>query len=89
MGQVLKVFTDGTDKVVALDLFDARLVWEEFHGSTFEGEGMMLDDWRQLPEDDPITIMNYNDGGPSDKLTKTAAEWSVFNGRGFLCSTEF
>ena len=85
----MRVFTDDTDTVVAADLADARKVWEEHHGSTFEQEMMSLEDWSEVPEDEVITICNFHGNGSDDKVTRTASEWAAQNGRGFLCSTEW
>jgi len=86
---VMRVFTNHTDTVVASDLADVERVIEEHCGYTFEQEGMSLDDWSEVPSDEPITICNLNDGGPDDKETRTAAEWAALDGRGVLCSTEW
>lgn len=85
----LRVFTNDTDTVVAVDLADAQRVVEAHYASTFEQEGWSLDEWREVPADKPITIRNLHDCGWDDKATKTASEWAAENGRGFLCSTEW
>lgn len=85
----LRVFTNDTDTVVAVDLTDAQRVVEAQYGHTFEQEGWTLDDWGEVDERKPITIRNLNGNGWDDAATKTAAEWVVSHGRGFLCSTEW
>ena len=85
----MKVFTNDTDTVVAADLADVERVVEDHYGYTFEQEGMSLDDWSEVPPDEPITICNFHNCGPDDKETRTAAEWAATEGRGFLCSTEW
>ena len=85
----MKVFTNDTDTVVAVDLADAQRVVEAHYGATFEQEGWSIDEWREVPADEPITICNLHDRGSDDRATKTAAEWAAEDGRGFLCSTEW
>lgn len=85
----MKVFTNGTDTVVAEDLADVQRVIEAQHGSTFEQEGWTLDAFKELPDDKPITIRNVHDRGLDHKETRTAAEWALLEGRCFLCSTEW
>lgn len=85
----MHVWTNTTDTVVAADIADAQRVWEEKIGATFEQEGMSIYDWRQVPDDEVITIRNVHDRGWDDAETRTAAEWAAQEGRGFLCSTEW
>jgi len=85
----VKVFTNDVDTVVAEDLADVQLVVEAKYGSTFEQEGWSIDDWGEVPCDQPITIRNMHDRGWDDKETRTAAEWAAKEDRGFLCSTEW
>ena len=85
----LRVFTNGTDTVVAKDLPDVQRLVEAHYGATFRQEGWELQDWHEVPGDKPITIVNLNDHGPSDKATMTAAQWAAHEGRSFLCSTEW
>jgi hypothetical protein len=80
----LKVWTDGTDTVIAEDIRDVQKVIEELHGS-WESED---DDWGEVKdESEVITIHNFDGNGAV--LSKTAGEWIVSEGRGFLCSTEY
>jgi hypothetical protein len=85
----LRVFTNETDTVVARSLQDAQVVVEQHYGATFEQEGWSLDEWSEVPGDTPITIRNVNGQGWDDKATRTASEWAMSDGRGFLCSTEW
>lgn len=85
----MNVFTNHTDTVVATALDDVPAVLANHYGSTMDEEGWSLDEWRQVPDDKPITIRNIDDGGSNAKETRTAAEWATLNGRGFLCSTEW
>jgi len=85
----LRVFTNHTDTVVARCLGDAQRVVEAHYGATFEQEGWSIDEWTEVPGDKLITIRNVNDRGWDDKATKTASEWALSSGRGFLCSTEW
>lgn len=89
MSDGLRVFTNHTDTVVAVDLADAQRVVEDHYGSTFEQEGWSIDEWGEVHGDKPIAIRNAHGQGWDDKETKTAAEWAASNGRGFLCSTEW
>lgn len=86
----MKVFTNHTDWVVAANLRDAQRVVEDHHGVRFAQEGWSLDEWSQVPDDNPITVRNIEGRDTEDdKLTKTAGEWAKSHGRGFLCSTEY
>ena len=85
----LKVWTNDTDTVVAVDLDGAQAIVEAHYASTFESEGWSQGDWRQVDNETPITICNVNDGGPDDKQTLKAHEWAARDGACFLCSTEW
>lgn len=85
---MMRVFTNGTDTVVAADLADAQRVVEAHYGATFEQEGWSLDEWREVAGDKTISICT-NPDEDSDPVSKTASEWASSDGRGFLCSTEF
>ena len=85
----LEVWTNDVDTVVVPDRADIESVIAEHCGYTFEQEGMSLDDWSRVPDDQPITIRNVHDRGWDDKLTMTAGEWAKREGRCFLCSTEW
>lgn len=85
----MKVFTNGTDTVVAEDLADVQRVIEKQYGATFEQEGWTQDDFEEVPADKPITIRNVHGWGWDDKETRTAGEWAAKEGRCFLCSTEW
>lgn len=85
----LRVFTNHTDTVVAVDLADAQRVVEQQYGATFEQEGWTLDEWGEVPGGESITIRNVHGEGWDDVETRTAAEWAALSGRCFLCSTEW
>ena len=75
----MHVWTDGEEAVVAADEQDARVVMQELGGS---------DVWRQdevdvemVPDDRVIRIVDEDESGSQ---AKTAAEWAVSNGRGYL-----
>ena len=100
----LHVFTNDTDTVIAENLDDVRSIIEARYGSTLESEGWSLDDWEQLADDRPLTIVD-NEGDLAKRgetvipppmgvdayprVTKSCAEWVKSDGRGFLCSTEY
>lgn len=85
-----KVWTNGTDTVIAANLADVRSVIEAQIGCTLEQEGWSLDDWSALPDEEPLTInLEEQPEGLDPKVTKTCAEWVASEGRGFLCSTEY
>lgn len=88
-GAQLCVFTNRTDTVIAADLADVQRVVEQHYGATFEQEGWSLDEWSAVTRTKLITVRNAHGEAWDDMETKTAAEWAVSNGRGFLCSTEW
>lgn len=85
----MKVFTNGTDTVVAPGLDAIPAILHAHYGSTMEQEGWSLDEWREVAGDKPITICNFDGTGHDSKLTLTASEWAQRDGAGFLCSTEY
>ena len=83
---LLKVWTDGTDTVIAEDIRDVQRVMEH-HAASWESED---DDWRVVANDKVIRIrVESNDETPDRVVIKNAAEWIAEKGRGFLCSTEY
>jgi hypothetical protein len=82
----LKVWTNGTDTVVASDLDEVQQIVEKQHGTTFAAEGWSQDEWWAEDDDQPLTIHNVD--GHDTVETKTRREWAS-EGRGFLCSTEY
>lgn len=84
----LRVFTNGTDTVVAIDIADVQRVVESHYGVTFEQEGWSLDEWEEVPGNEPVKI-RYDGAEALAYDIKTAADWAVSYGRGFLCSTEY
>lgn len=85
----MNVYTNGTDTVVAESIDDVPGAWASSHGVDFLDEGNDLDEWDQVPDDEPITICNVEGRGHMDKETRTAREWADKDGRGLLCSTEY
>ena len=79
----LKVWTDGTDTVIAEDIRAVQKVMEVHAGSWESSDG----DWRVIDGAKLIKIHNFT--GHEDIVTKTADEWVKAEGRGFLCSTEW
>ncbi len=78
--EMLHVWTDDEEWVVARDAQDARAVMAEI--------GCDLDpdiEFELCPDDQVFTI--YQDEQGSDAVTKTFAEWAAGNGRGYLCAS--
>lgn len=101
----LRVFCNGTDKVVAHDEQDAKQALAELIGcSVDDGDVADCDPFELVPSDKVLTI-SFNDGecahldltglrreqlgGERFRVATTAADWVRRNGRGMLCSTEF
>jgi hypothetical protein len=75
------------DWVVAASPEDAIAVARE-HAKSIgcADEEADLDGYVQEPDDKVLKIdWHYN----GVKVAKTCVEWAAFNGRGFLCSTEY
>lgn len=99
----LHVFTTGDDWVIAENQEDAVKVWDEHCNDEwfFYGD---LEDWKQLPDDQPLAIA-WEDIPPaasippgieieqvSDYHWRTVAycgQWVEKCGRSFLCSVNF
>jgi len=80
----LGVWHNGYDTVVAFSAEDAMAICEELSGEASEDEAC---DWTRHADDDLIPIFN---GGPGEtRLELSAIDWTIYNGRGFLCSTEY
>lgn len=82
---MLKVWSNGTDTVIAKDIEDVREVIEEH-----SGEGAWTEDedyWAVVPGSEKVRINNFD--GHDGVQERTAAEWIEAEGRGFLCSTEY
>jgi len=88
----MKLYTNGTDWVVAADVDDAWLAWTEHTGESRED---YEDDWvwDEVGPDEELGIWCDTKGDPcevdedgSEIVAKTAAQWAE-RGRGFLCST--
>lgn len=82
----MKVYTNGTDTIVAADEQDLRAVLVELYGiedaAMYHDEGFVACD-----ETETLTIVNAGDGGVPRTLTY--GDWAATIGRGLLCSTEF
>lgn len=91
----MRVFTNDTDTVIAVDLDGALKVLDEHHGGSFlDATGMTrkeIDgDFYACAHDAPIPIRLEFDREPYERrVTHTAEEWVAIHGRPmFLCSTE-
>jgi len=78
----MRVWTNGTDTVIAEDVNDAWLVWEEHTGEQME----------DYPDDEWVertgTLSVWDDDSENDEYeVKDCADWAA-DGRGFLCSNE-
>lgn len=89
----MKLYTDGTDFVIATDLNDARAAWVEHRGG--DAEDFDVHEWTEADPAEELAIWCDADGDPcepeedgAELIAKTHAQW-VERGRGFLCSTEF
>lgn len=88
----LHCYTNGTDTIVAHDQDHAWEVWQQYLEVDLQED---LKDYTkedyypldQVPDDQPITIVEYDRDGPTE--TKRAVEWAALNGVGFLCTTEY
>lgn len=87
----MKVYTNGTDKVVAESATDAVAVMREFTGEE-GGEFCEVDPSHEFSIYNEVDFPRggkHSRGCPVGCPTKTAAQWAQDEGRGFLCSTEF
>lgn len=90
MAEGLHVWTNDDEWYVAKDDADFRAQWGEMMGNESPD-----DDYRQMPDDELITLAVgengeiADDGGnpPVRNETLTAGEWAARNGRGFLATT--
>lgn len=83
----LHVFVlDGDEEMlVAESREDAAALTREKSGLKDDDHGASPDDWRQLPDAEPLTIGDYPDEGL--RTRKTCAEWAA-EGRGFGCAVD-
>jgi hypothetical protein len=87
----LHVWTNEEEWYVAKDDADFREQWREMMGDESPDDY----DYRQMPDDETITIDVGADGEIADddgndpvaKTTRTAGEWAARNGRGLLATT--
>lgn len=91
----MKLFTDGTDYVIAEDVDDAWVQWSEHTGEEREDYDDGEKVWEEWPPDKMLPIWcDANgaicevdeDGG--ELVGKKGAEWIAKEGRGWLASTE-
>ena len=80
----LRAYSDGTDTFVAYSLDDVWLLRDELCGNDAYEEN----EFEAIPMERKLKIMDENHD-PESAVEKTVKEWIEFNGRGFLCSTEF
>lgn len=71
--------------VIAADPADADGVYAEHMGQAYVPGDDEPTEWRPLPENEPLTISNDEDGS---RESKTCGEWAA-QGRGFLCTGNF
>jgi len=82
----LRVYTNGVDTVVAYSPDDALKCMCEQTGESIEAYLQYAEEF-YLNECKGLSI--YLAENNSAKTTKTLQEWVEWNGRGFLCSTEW
>jgi hypothetical protein len=79
------------DYIIAHNVADAWVALAEHTGESVwdvkDGEGRTDDDVEQLPPDREIAVSGVD--GVGQPIRRTAAEWVAFEGRGFLCSSEW
>ena len=100
----LKVFIFVTETHVAHSVEDALLVFKEMIGDDYVADGYgEADDWGECNPDGFTTIFFGDERTefPADRfevlekregylrIKATYKDWAAWNGRGFLCSTEF
>ncbi len=99
----LKTFTNGTDTYIAESAEDVLTAFKEFTGEDYilDDYGEKDDWWECDPEDfhsihfedktkdfsDKFEILSRKEGYVRAKAKNKY--WAEWNGRGFLCSTEF
>jgi hypothetical protein len=88
MEKELHCFDNDYDTVVAYSKEDAQIVYHEYIGSSKMDE-CEIDDWDQISDDAVLKIDVEGNYNLEDVVSKTAREWILENGRGFLCSTEY
>lgn len=82
----LHVFYDGGDYVIARDVEDAFLVWEEFAGpgSKHDGRTDPGMGFEELADNSLLSASLTEDS--ADARTQTMREWIEEIGRGWFCS---
>lgn len=87
--KTLRMFTDGTDCVIAYDEADATAAWEETIGDKRDPE--FYDPWEVMPDEAEYTL-DCTDADPVEgewHPRRTVAFWIEQFGRGFFASTEY
>src|SRR5689334_1907042 len=96
----LRVFSDGTESYVAYDLEDVLKAYLELvgeHRDLDADEFYEVDDEREMVmhfEDEPDellpvgAVVDHKGDGSYWIVKAKASAWAVWNGRGFLCTTE-
>lgn len=80
----LRIWTDGTDTIIAASAEDAISVAMDMSGDAREAYDAA--DWRERDPDKPLRITDADGDGKA--ITMTGWDWIVRERRGFLCSTE-
>ena len=101
--EVLHVYHNDNDSVVAHSHDDAMAVWSKYVGDDWEGDGYgTADDWVQVASDDVIKIAQEDEPRPPHipegatvthpdfwLIETSAQQWADYNGRGWLCSYDW
>lgn len=94
--EALRLFTNGTDYVVAKDVDDAWVQWSEHSGEEREDyDGSDGWKWEAMPDNAELGIWCDGEGDVcevdedgGESVTRTASTWVERAGRGWLASTE-
>lgn len=81
----LRMFTDGTDTVIARSLDDVRAVLVAMQAGVAEFDTGGREHWREVSPERVVKIRDEETGITQEE---TVAAWIAERGRGFLCSTE-
>jgi hypothetical protein len=92
--QILRPFADDCDTYIAYDSEDAKKAYAE---SVDEPRDPELDPLEPISLNSKLTIFSEDLDGPwplfstikDHTVTAPAWAWALWNGRGFLCSTEY
>jgi hypothetical protein len=78
----LKMFTDGTDTIIAESLEEARV-----HAAICDC-CWYPEEWEELPAEKKFTYVHVETEGQPEE-TKTVGEWIAQHGAGFFATTEY